>query len=222
MSFKIKNLFFDLDGTILDTSYDLCEALNYALRKQGLQTKTIDEIKAALGNGLKKLAERSVPEDTPHFETIFEDFKTYYSEHLHVRTRWYPGIEKALKKLKNSGFDMFVISNKFDPGVQKIFEFYNFGKYFTEAVGESKTTPKKPDPSMINYLKTKYRLNLDESLLIGDSQVDIQTARNCCIKCACVTWGFRSKDELLENNPDFIIDSPEEIVELLQTINHNK
>ncbi len=202
---KIKALVFDLDGTLLYTLEDLCDSVNFALKKCNLKTRTIEEIQEFVGNGIYKLIERSIGDFQEKKEVCFEIFKKHYSTNSTNKTKPYQNAVQTLKKLKDKGFRMAVLSNKTDLEVKKLSKLF-FGDIFDISMGETDDFPKKPDPkSLLNIMKI-FEVNKEEIIFIGDSEVDIQTAKNADIACFSVSWGYKSKDFLVENGAKYIFD----------------
>ena len=207
---------FDLDGTLLDTLEDLANATNWALRHNGMPERTLAEVRGFVGNGVRKLIERSVPdgEANPLFEQTFKDFKRYYVGHCQERTRLYDGIPEMLAALKTHGLRMAIVSNKLQAGVDELYEQY-FKDTVEVAIGERPELRRKPAPDMVELAMRELGVTKDEAIYVGDSDVDLQTARNSGLPCASVLWGFRDKDFLLEHGATTLIASPSDLVNLL-------
>ena len=208
---------FDMDGTVLDTIEDLLNAMNAALTFYGYPTHTLAEMKTFVGNGLRMMAVRAVPAGTDDeaVERVFRHFKQYYSEHLNINTRPYPGITDLLRTLKAKGIATAINSNKFDAGA-KLLAQVHFGDLIDITYGESEATPKKPDPAAARRIMEALGTDTAHTIYVGDSRVDIETARNAGLKCICVGWGFQSPDRLTD--ADWIAHSIEELQQLL-TVN---
>lgn len=209
---RYKAAVFDLDGTILDTLEDLKDSLNYSLSEAGLPGRTLEETRRFVGNGVHKLIERAVPQGTAEAEIdrIFADFKSYYKDHCAVKTKPYEGIRELLVQLREKGCLTAVVSNKVDFAVKSLCEFY-FPDLFDVTVGEREGIRRKPYPdSLLEVMKT-LRIKAKETLYIGDSEVDVQTAKNGGTDCLAVDWGFRSRETLEEQGAKIIVSSPEEI-----------
>ena len=213
---KHKAVIFDLDGTILDTLDDLKNSVNFALSKNGLPVRTIDEIRAFVGNGIRLLIERAVPENTDSgvVDRCFEDFKAHYKEHSADNTKPYEGIIALLEELKSKGVKLAVVSNKADFAVQTLVEKY-FRGLFDFAVGEREGIRRKPCPDSVNEAIKVLDASPDEVVYVGDSEVDIETSRNAGVECVAVTWGFRDKCVLESLSPEYIIDKPSQLMELI-------
>lgn len=211
----IKAVVFDLDGTLLNTLDDLKESTNFALRKFNYPERTLEEVRCFVGNGVRKLIERAVPEDCKNIDECLEVFKNNYSENMYNHTQAYNGILKILEELHKDKVKIGVVSNKFDSAVKDLCKKY-FGDLVDTAIGQNDDVPKKPAPDGV--LKAMKILGSDKNSTIyaGDSDVDIQTAKNAGLKCIGVTWGFRTKDYL--KGADFIVDSPDEILKIVRSL----
>ncbi len=204
---------FDLDGTLLNTLDDLASSCNYALRTNGFPERTVDEVRQFVGNGVKKLMERAIPDglENPLFERVFADFRQHYLEHGLDTTRPYPGVMDMLERLHCEGRKIAVVSNKFYAATNDLCRHF-FAKYISVAIGEREDVRKKPAPDTV--LEALRQLHSDKSgaVYIGDSDVDVMTAKNCGIPCISVLWGFRDKDFLLAHGASCFVKSPEEIL----------
>lgn len=207
---------FDLDGTLLDTLGDLHASVNFALREFGFPERTIDEVRAFIGNGVVKLMERSTPDDIDEKtqKKCLDVFRAHYLEHMSDTTAPYANVVDLLKKLREIGIKTAVVSNKLHTAVEELCDSY-FTGLIDKAVGVSIEEERKPSP--VNVLKTAeyFEADLSDCIYIGDSEVDVQTAHNAGLKCVGVTWGFRNRDSLLENDCDFIADTADEVYELI-------
>lgn len=201
---------FDLDGTILNTAEDLADAVNYGLKRNGLETYSTEEVLKMVGNGVKNLVLRAIGDKKELFDECFKDFKEYYSAHYAVKTYAYKGVKEALLSLKNSGFTLGVLSNKYDAAVKDLVEIY-YGDIFDFVSGEKEGTPRKPDPTSLNDMIRLCGAKKEHTVYIGDSDVDVKTADNAGVKCVSVTWGFRSKNFIKENGGYDFADTPEEM-----------
>lgn len=207
---------FDLDGTLLDTLDDLHSAVNAALVAYSLPIRTREEVRRFVGNGVKKLMERAVGVDNhPDQAAILAYFKEYYGEHCKDKTKPYEGVLELLKELRARGKKCAVASNKADFAVKKLAAEY-FDGLLLAAVGENEAggVKKKPAPDCIFSLLKKMSVDASEAVYIGDSEVDIQTAKNAGLPCISVTWGFKEKQFLLQNGADCLVDRPLEILKI--------
>lgn len=208
---------FDLDGTLLDTLDDLTNSVNAALQHVGLPTHTRDAVRGFVGNGVRLLMERAIPGGSEHplFDTAFDFFRQHYMIHGKDNTRPYPGIMSLLSELKLRGKKIVVVSNKFYDATRSLCRNY-FGDLIDVAVGEREGIRKKPAPDLVNEAFLELGVTRDEALsavYIGDSDVDIETARNSGLPCISVLWGFRDRDFLLVHGATTFVCSPQEILE---------
>lgn len=182
-------LLFDLDGTLLDTLEDLCDGVNYALAQFGYPQRSLEEIRSFVGNGAAKLIQKSVPEGE-NWEPVFPVFQSYYREHCQIKTKPYAGIMEALRDLQQD-FAVGIVSNKPDLAVKTLCAHYFPGIY---ARGESGDCPRKPAPDMV--FRAMQAIGAERCIYIGDSEVDVQTAKNAGVPCLSVLWGFRDRAEI--------------------------
>ncbi|MDE6826482.1 MAG: HAD family hydrolase [Paramuribaculum sp.] len=212
-----KLVIFDLDGTLLDTIEDLGNATNYALERCGFAQHAPESYRQMVGNGVTKLIERSLPVDarTPDtIEQVRDVFREYYDEHLTDFTRPYDGIPELLANLRDSGVAIAVASNKYDSAVKRLIAHF-FGDYEWAAVeGHIPDYPSKPDPSIVFRILSGYPTPKAQVLYVGDSGVDMETARRACVESVGVTWGFRPVSELRDCYADHIIYNPADILPL--------
>lgn len=215
---RYDTIIFDLDGTLLNTLEDLTDSVNYALTLFDFPRRDSDEIRRFLGNGVAKLIERSIPNgiDNPYYEKCLAEFRTHYSDNMQNKTCAYEGILELLSQLLKQGYKIAIVSNKFDAAVKKLNQDY-FAKYIKVAIGESENVSKKPAPDSVFKAIEELGSTLDRTLYVGDSEVDVETARNAGIKCVGVTWGFRGRAILEDEGADFIIDKPQQLFNILAT-----
>ena len=209
-----ETIVFDLDGTLLDTLDDLTAAVNFALTKNHLKTRTREEVRNFIGNGIVKLMERAVGEpEKADFTQILQDFKVYYKEHCSVYTKPYDGIMELLSALKNRGVKLAMLSNKADFAVKMLAKEY-FGDLFLEAIGENEEAGirKKPAPDSLFAVLQHLGTDKTATVYVGDSEVDIQTAQNAGVDCISVTWGFKDKEFLIDNGATVLVDKPMDIL----------
>ena len=204
---------FDLDGTLLDTLEDLYLATNAALESHSLPRRSRDEVRMFVGNGVEMLIRRAVPSDTDEKTTlaVLADFKTTYAAICEDHTRPYDGILGMLTALREKGIRVAVVSNKFDTAVKQLCEKY-FGDLVEVAIGERAGVRKKPAPDTVYEALKELGMTATGAVYIGDSDVDIQTARNCGMPCISVTWGLRDKDFLLQSGAEILVDIPERLL----------
>ncbi|MDD6174123.1 MAG: HAD family hydrolase [Elusimicrobiaceae bacterium] len=216
----MKNIIiFDMDGTILNTLDDLAASVNYALRRMGWPARGKDEIRKALGNGVKVLIEKSLPPEAAPEEVLkcVAEFKAYYSKNMYVKTAPYPGIKELFEALKARGCRLAVVSNKFDSAVQELCDIY-FKGVFEVAIGESPEVRKKPAPDSVFKALKELKADKKDAVYIGDSEVDYNTALNSGLPCICVTWGFRDAAELEKLGAKFFAQTPAQVLDLIETL----
>ena len=210
---------FDLDGTLLDTLDDLWAAVNAALKKFSLPIRTREEVRGFVGNGIVKLMERAAGQvEKEVFDGALAEFKSFYGEHCEDKTKPYEGVIELLTILKAKGIRTAVVSNKADFAVKKLAEGY-FEGLLEYAVGENEEAGirKKPAPDSLLAVMQSMGAGTSSTVYIGDSEVDIQTAKNAGVDCISVTWGFKDKQFLLDNGATVLVDAPEEILSLMES-----
>lgn len=212
----INTIIFDLDGTLLNTLEGLKNSTNFALKKFNCPEITLEQTRSFVGNGVRKLIERAIPngEKNPDFEKCLNTFKEHYSKTMYQKTVAYDGIEDMLTELKRKGIKTGVVSNKFDTAVKELCKNY-FDGLIIVAIGESPNVRKKPAPDSVLKAMEILGAKPENTLYVGDSDVDIQTAKNTNLKSVGVTWGFRDRELLEEEGADFIINTPCELLELI-------
>ena len=209
---------FDLDGTLLNTVDDLGHAANYALEKNGYPTHSIASYPFFVGNGVRRLIERVLPEDARTVnivDRLLVHFKEYYNEHNTDFTVPYQGIPELLNKLSAHGVAIAVASNKYQQATEKLINHYFPNISFVAVEGQKDNVPVKPDPSIVFEILSKAKMPKADTIYIGDSGVDMETARRACVDSVGVTWGFRPEKELIESHADNIVNSPSEIAALV-------
>lgn len=195
---RYETVIFDLDGTLLDTLEDLTDAVNVALKACDMPLRTIEDVRCFVGNGVRNLMIKAVPdgEANPRFEEAFSLFKEYYGEHCNDKTGPYDGVLELMAELKKKGYVMAIVSNKIDSAVKELNDKY-FSEYIQVAIGEREGVQRKPAPDTVLTALQELGKEKETAIYIGDSEVDLATARNVGIPCISVLWGFRDK-ELLE------------------------
>ena len=204
---------FDMDGTILDTLEDLRDGVNASLAWAGFPPRSLDEIRRFVGNGAAKLIERSVPAGTAEAATrrVLEYYRPYYEAHSRIKTGPYPGMTAALESLRGRGVMLAVVSNKPDGATKKLAAHY-FPELFHVAIGARDGVAVKPAPDTLLEAMALLGVSPEETIYIGDSDVDIQTAKNAGVDCASVAWGFRSEEFLREHGAYRILRQPAELL----------
>lgn len=210
---KYDLVIFDMDGTILNTLEDLADSLNVTLRHFGYPEHTISEVCSFVGNGIRLLIERGVPEglSTEQIDEVYAYFMKYYQQHCADKTKPYELIPETIMKLRQKGVKTAVLSNKADCAVRELAEQY-FKGLFDVAVGEREGVSKKPAPDGVDDILRQLQVDRNKAVYIGDSEVDIATAKNAHMDSIIVKWGFREADFLRSQGAKILIDSPEEIL----------
>ena len=213
---KYDVIIFDLDGTLLDTLRDLSESVNYALTLHGYPARSQEEVRSFVGNGVRNLMNKALPGgfENPDFEQVFSDFKAHYAVHFRDLTCPYAGIMELMDELSLRGLRMAIVSNKNDVEVKKLNEIF-FGGKFDSAIGERPDVARKPAPDSVLATLEFLGVAKERAVYVGDSEVDVLTARNAGLDCIAVTWGFRSRAELIEAGATVLIDKPMDILNLL-------
>ena len=209
---------FDLDGTLLNTISDLGEAANYALEQFGFPTHSLASYPFYVGNGVMKLLERVVPDDARDQRTLEQlraKFVEYYDEHNTIHSEPYPGIHELLESLQKMGVKLAVASNKYKSAVVALVHHFFPDIEWSAIEGQKDDVPVKPDPSIVFEILGNVPTPKADVLYVGDSGVDMETARRACVESVGVTWGFRSSKELREYFADHIVNRPVEILGLL-------
>lgn len=216
---KYKAIIFDLDGTLLDTSVDLASAVNFVLKKYNLPQRSISDIIAFTGNGIYELVKKSIGQDIEKnkFNRMMDDFKEYYALHSTDNTKPYDGIYEMLNELNKLGYKLAIVSNKIDSATKALCERY-FDKYIQVAVGDTPGVLKKPQSGTVDLALKELEISREESVYIGDSEVDVLTAKNTAMELIVVSWGFRSKKFLQSLGVENIADKPCDIINLLESI----
>lgn len=217
---KYTTIVFDCDGTLLDTLTDLRNAVNHVLRLHKFPERSVSQVKASLGNGVAHLMRESLPDSVTddEFNTYLDEFKTYYGEHLQDYTDPYPGILDVLDTLRAKGYKQAVVSNKIQEGITPLIKEY-FGDRLPVAIGERPGLQRKPAPDMVLQALKELDSTPEESIYIGDSEVDVTTANNSGLLCIGVTWGFRDETLHHELGVQYIARKAEDIVTIIEELN---
>ncbi|MBQ0037648.1 MAG: HAD-IA family hydrolase [Clostridiales bacterium] len=210
-----KTCLFDMDGTVLDTVADLADAVNHTLTGYGYPARSVQQVKDATGNGARELIAHSLHdgEATPDFENILAEYKAWYADHTCVETAPYPGIPALLEKLRRDGVQVAIVSNKPDKAAKILAERFFPG---IPTFGETADIPRKPAPDMVYHAAKKLGASLDGTVYIGDSEVDVQTARNAGVDLVAVSWGFRGRERLKIAGAERIADTVAELYDLVK------
>lgn len=214
----IRCVIFDLDGTLLNTLEDLCDSTNFALAQMSYPQRSLEDVRKFVGNGVRKLIERAVPADinSTDVEKCLAIFKKHYSENMYNKTAPYSGIIKMLQTLNKNKIPTAVVSNKFDAAVKELCKKY-FGNLIQIAIGENEAEGVRKKPAPDSVLKAMRELNVsrDDVIYVGDSETDVQTARNANINCIGCCWGFRSRSVLEQEGATYIVKTPDEILRIV-------
>lgn len=214
-----KAVIFDLDGTLLYTLEDLADSVNFALKRFNSSSCSLSQVRSFVGDGVQKLMERALASQgiklsCKEFEDCLRIFKENYKDNIYNKTRPYVGVEEMLQTLKDNGFKIAVVSNKFDSAVKELCNFY-FKNSIDIAIGESSSINKKPNPDGVFAVIKELGLNISDCFYIGDSEVDIQTAKNAGMDCLSVDWGYKNREFLVEQGAEQIFSSVPELVKFL-------
>lgn len=206
---------FDLDGTLLNTLNDLAASCNYALRSYGFPEHSVDDVRRFVGNGVRLLMCRAIPDgdNNPKFEDCYACFREHYLHHNLDTTAPYPGIMDMIKALNANDKHIAVVSNKFYEATRALVRHF-FGEEISVAIGERPDIHKKPAPDTVNEALRQLGVTREGAVYIGDSDVDIDTARNSGMPCISVLWGFRDKEFLLEHGATTLVSAPAEILDI--------
>lgn len=215
---NIKLVIFDLDGTLLNTIEDLTSSVNYVLKKHEYPTHSVEQYKYFVGDGITKLIERAVPKELCTAELVAKlqsDFVEYYAIHGKDNTKLYDGIMELLSELKNRNVMLAVASNKHHPATIDIINHYFSDDTFSLVYGKREGVDPKPDPTIVHDIIRQSGVVARQVLYVGDSSTDMQTAQNALVCPVGVTWGFRTRQELDSHGARYIIDSPMELLSLI-------
>ena len=208
---------FDLDGTLLNTIADLAAGVNHTLDALGLPQHTIDEYTLMVGNGMRKLVMRALPQnlatDDAFVDSTLAQFLEYYAAHIDIYTRPYPGMVSLINALSTDGYKLAVASNKIQAGAETLISKFFPGIEFAAVMGNSPQYPLKPDAALVEYIMQKAGTDRAHTIMVGDSGTDIQTARNAGIPIIAVSWGFRPRHEL--TSADYIADSAKQLIDTI-------
>ena len=202
---------FDMDGTLLDTLADLTAAVNHTLEQHGYPRRTIEQVRKGLGNGAVKLMAAMLPqgEETPGFADIMRDYRAWYQAHACVETCPYPGVPEMLKRLRQRGCKVAIVSNKPHGAACELAERFFPG---VPTFGERPETPRKPAPDMVFHALAALGAGKENAVYVGDSEVDVQTARNAGLPVIGVAWGFRGREALAAAGAETIVDTAAELL----------
>ena len=217
---KKNTIIFDLDGTLLNTLEDLADSVNHVMALHSFPLHSTDQVRQMVGNGIAVLIERAIPagRSNPLFDTCLAEFQDYYRAHMQDKTAPFAGIRKLLSALREQGYRLAVVSNKFDAAVKALCRDY-FGDLIPVAIGETATVAKKPAPDTVLEAMRQLNVSPEDCIYVGDSDVDIETAKNSGIPCISVTWGFRAEAFLWAHGAACIVDEPGQILTYVSALN---
>lgn len=213
---RYDTVIWDLDGTLLNTLQDLATATNHALREFRMPERTLDEVRRFVGNGVRMLMVRAVPggDGNARFEEVFAEFKRYYVAHCRDTTALYPGVADTLRQLRQHGVRQAIVSNKLQAGVTELREAW-FADVIDVAIGGHDGAALKPAPDMVREALVALGSDGSKAVYVGDSDVDLLTARNSALPCVAAAWGFRGRAFLEANGAETVIDTPSELVAIV-------
>lgn len=213
-----KLIIFDLDGTLLNTLEDLADAANYVLAQHGFPTHPIDAYRYFVGNGMPTLIRRIVPEGHKEgaiYDTCFKEFLDYYTIHMHDKTHVYDGLVETLEILQTQGVQLAVATNKVHSALAPLMANFFPTIRWQALFGQRNGVPVKPDPQIVYDILDATGCDKEDTLYLGDTNVDMETAHRAGLQAVGVLWGYRPKSELIESQADFIIETPSELLHLL-------
>jgi len=214
---KYKAAIFDLDGTLLDTIADICVSLNTALSQNGCQTYTDDEGKLLVGSGVKVLIDRAMPLETDEEkkEKVLNEYRAFYSRDLMKKTRPFTNMVRILQELTDNGLKIGVVSNKPDNDTKRLVLHYFPDVNFSYISGSRRDIPHKPDPAIVHLALDAMGFLPEETVYIGDSDVDIETGKNAKMATVGALWGYRNREELADAGADFLAEKPYDLLKIL-------
>ncbi len=214
---QYNTVIFDLDGTLLDTLDDLSDSLNHTLTEVGAPTLTKEQVRRYVGNGMARLIELALPggRDDPRYDRTLETMQAYYKAHNQIKTAPYPGVVELLDELRRRGYALAVVSNKPDTSVKPLVKHY-FGDAIPVAIGQRPDVRRKPAPDAVEEALRQLGRDRVEAVYVGDSEVDLATARNAGMDCISVTWGFRDREVLESAGATRYADTPAEVLDWLE------
>lgn len=218
----VKLVIFDMDGTLLNTLDDLADSCNHILQQYGYPTHPVDAYKYFVGNGIRKLIERTVPEEVLQkpelLHTIESDFLAYYTLHKVDKTAPYEGMVSVLNQLQSKNIQIAVASNKIDKEIAPLLDYFFPSIKFAAAIGQKLGVPTKPNPDVVYEILSQTQIKKDDTLYVGDTAVDMKTGKSAGIYTIGVLWGFRTEKELLDNGADELIHHPEDLLPLIDKL----
>lgn len=219
MNSQKNTIIFDLDGTLLDTLADLTDSVNYVMKLHGFPLHSQEQVREMVGNGIYVLLELAVPEGraNPLYEDCVREFQKYYKAHMQIKTGPFEGVMEMLDALRRQGYHLAVVSNKFDAAVKALCHDY-FGDMIEAAIGESSSIAHKPAPDTVFEAMRQLSVKPENCIYVGDSDVDIETAKNSGIPCISVCWGFRSKAFLQAHSAAVIVSDTRQLMNCIYNL----
>lgn len=213
---KYDTVIFDMDGTLLNTLDDISDSLNHVLATYAFPRRKTSEVRSFVGNGAAQLVKLAIPDGSsnPRYQSCLEDYCSHYQRNLQNKTRIYEGIMDLLGQLSGGGYKIAIVSNKPDEAVKELARLH-FGEYVKVAIGETEGVSRKPAPDTVLKAIEELGSTAGKTVYVGDSEVDVETARNSGIICVGVTWGYRDREVLEQNGADYIIDKPQELLKIV-------
>jgi len=213
---KYDTVIFDMDGTILDTLDDMTDSVNYVMEKHGFPARTKAEVKNIVGNGVASLVQNALPDgiSMQDFNTVLQEYIDHYKSNMFNKTAPFPGIPALLCSLQAKGYNMAVVSNKLHSAVVELNRVF-FSETIPVAIGQSEDVHKKPAPDSVFKALKELGASPGKALYVGDSEVDVQTARNAGLVSVGITWGLRDRSVIMDAGADFIIDAPQDLLRIL-------
>lgn len=213
---KYETVIFDFDGTLLYTVQDLADAVNYAIARRGYPTHSVRAIERMIGNGVNMLVSRALPRgfDTPEYEQIMADFRAFYREHCQDNTRPYDGVPEMLARLKAEGRKLAIVTNKYQTAAELLRRQF-FAGSVELIVGDFEGRRRKPEPDGVLIALDTLGADASRAVYVGDTEVDMQTAENAGLDCICVSWGYRTRQELEHLGATAIAENTEELLAML-------
>lgn len=207
---------FDLDGTLVNSLADIADASNYAMRTMGFSEHELSKFNYFVGDGVKKLIERILPDGKQDkLDIALEYYNAYYEKNYTVKTYVYDGIKELLKELKKNGVFLAVASNKTHEFTENVINHYFEYNIFSVVCGKIEGRPVKPNPAIVTDIMKKFNEEISDCFMIGDTSIDIKTGKNAGFKTIGCIWGFRTSDELINAGADFIAEKPDDILKYI-------
>ncbi len=216
-----KAVLFDLDGTLVNSLGDICASVNHMLLSRGYRERSIQEIRQFVGSGAKVLLRRALPEnvkmDEAEFDRFYKEYRAYYLEHSTDTTRPYNGVPELLSELARRGYALAVVTNKPDPHTKLIVNRF-FSDWVSSAAGLTDELRRKPAPDLVFKALSELEIDVSHAVYVGDSEVDIATAKAAGVPCVSVLWGFRTKEQLVNGGAEIIAETPDNVLDAVMRL----